>query len=235
MSSEEPDQFAREYLARYPARPARGSMWHPAHPVARSFRHEREAAVAAAVDLIPKGLADRTVLEVGCGTGIPLRYLVELGLDPRRASGIDPMFEYLVEARRASPSMDLRLGDAAAGLPWPDEHFDVVTQFVALSSVSARHDRERIAAEMTRVCKTGGFLLWYDLVAAAPGSVPDGIPTRDVAGLFPAFRVVSTVRLHPAGSYRLARSSILRAVLARVPLVPRRNVVVLAEKTARAE
>lgn len=226
-------ELTRDYLARYPAWPERDEKWHPAHPVAMSFRAEREVVVARAIDRIPNGLVDRRVLEVGCGTGIPLRFLVELGLDPQHAFGIDVMPEYVQVARRANPAMDIRIGDAADGLPWPDEHFDVVAQFVALSSVPGQRQREQIANEMSRVCRTGGFLLWYELVRKAPGSVPDGIPVAELAGLFPTFRILSLDRLHPVGCYRLARFPFLRATLARLPLIPRRNVVVLAEKTGR--
>jgi SAM-dependent methyltransferase len=53
-------------------------------------------------------------------------------------------------------------GDAAQ-LPYADESFDLVMQFMCLSSVLDSLMREQIADEMWRVLRPGGSILFYDL------------------------------------------------------------------------
>jgi ubiquinone/menaquinone biosynthesis C-methylase UbiE len=67
------------------------------------------------------GLAGGRVLDIGCGTGLNLRVLVEsFGCD---VSGVDSSEGMLAEARRKVRDADLRLG-VAERLPFEDGRFD---------------------------------------------------------------------------------------------------------------
>lgn len=55
----------------------------------------------------------------------------------------------------------LVVGDASR-LPYPDGSFDLVYQATALSSMPSRAMRDRVAVEMRRVVRPGGFIVSYD-------------------------------------------------------------------------
>lgn len=157
---------------------------------------QRERAVLAA--LKRHGMQDLSgtrVLDVGCGTGGELRNLVRYGADPSLLHGIDILGERIAAARAISPNMHFSEGSARE-LPFADSTFDLVTQFTVFSSVPDGGLRARIAQEMIRVLRPGGFVLWYDLRYDNPRN-PDvhGSGTKDVRSLFPGcsydFRAVT--------------------------------------------
>jgi SAM-dependent methyltransferase len=105
-------------------------------------------------------LSGADVLEVGCGSGVILHRLVELGA--ASGTGVELMENRVQAAHARYPTLDVRQGDAGA-LPFEDGRFDVVTQFTCLSSVLDPGLRARIAAEMWRVLRPGGVALSYDM------------------------------------------------------------------------
>ena len=120
----------------------------------------RRRAVAA-VNRLP----GKRVLEVGVGTGLALpRY----GAD-KRITGIDLSAEMLAHARlRAEtlPNVDALHEADAESTGFPDAGFDIaVAMFVASVVPSPR----RLLAEMQRVVKPGGHLLFVNHFAADRG------------------------------------------------------------------
>jgi SAM-dependent methyltransferase len=85
------------------------------------------------------------VLDVGCGTGVFLELVAERGAQP---FGIDAAPALLELARRRVPGADLRIGDMEL-LPYPDDHFDLVTGFTsfffAADMVGALREAGRVA------------------------------------------------------------------------------------------
>lgn len=136
--------------------------------------------------LVP--LAERRVLDIGCGDGSVLRDLVRYGASPRCLEGVDLLPERVERARELSPSMRFSLGDARA-LPYPGEAFDLALAFTLLSSVVDSGGRRRVAAEAMRVLRRGGVLLVYDFWVN-PGN-PDVRPlrAREIGELFAGHRV----------------------------------------------
>src|SRR5262249_42960136 len=106
-------------------------------------------------------LGGRRIADIGCGHGTWLLELVEWGADPWKLSGIDLRPERIGVARQRLPQADLREGDASA-LPWPDESFDLVSQFVVFTSILDPALKQAVASEMLRVLKPGGHILWFD-------------------------------------------------------------------------
>jgi SAM-dependent methyltransferase len=100
------------------------------------------------------------VLEVGCGSGHILQRFLDFGAG--RATGLDLMFGRLASGRMKHPRVGLAQGNAGE-LPFRAGQFDLVTQFMCLSSVLDPSLRRQIAAEMWRVLRPGGVLLSYDL------------------------------------------------------------------------
>ncbi|NOX56290.1 MAG: class I SAM-dependent methyltransferase [Planctomycetes bacterium] len=102
------------------------------------------------------------VLDVGCGTGRGLLYLMRCGF--RTVTGIDCTPAMLEQAReklaRQCPDGRVKLieGDAFA-LPWSDASFDLVTSFNFLHMF--RLDRQiALLEEMARVCRPKGCLIF---------------------------------------------------------------------------
>jgi SAM-dependent methyltransferase len=54
------------------------------------------------------------------------------------------------------------LNGTASKLPWPDESFDLVSQFTVFTSVLNSELKQMIAQEMQRVLRPGGCVLWFD-------------------------------------------------------------------------
>ncbi|HEY7003133.1 MAG TPA: class I SAM-dependent methyltransferase [Gaiellaceae bacterium] len=88
------------------------------------------------------------VLEVGCGSGVFLRAVADLGAD---VAGLDASERLIEIARGRVPEADLRIGDMEA-LPWADATFDVVAGF---NSFFFADDMVGALREAGRVAKPG--------------------------------------------------------------------------------
>jgi len=105
-------------------------------------------------------LAKCRILEVGCGTGHILQRFLEFGA--REATGIDLMENRIQTGKMKYPLLHLMRGNAGR-LPYKESSFDLVMQFMCLSSVLDPLMRQQIADEMWRVLRPGGTILSYDL------------------------------------------------------------------------
>jgi ubiquinone/menaquinone biosynthesis C-methylase UbiE len=130
-------------------------------------------------------LHHKKVLDIGCGIGWPLRKLVSLGAGPENLCGIDLRPGIVEEAKKISPNMDFRCGNAES-LPYEDGSFDLVLQFTMFTSILDYGMKVNVAKEMLRVVKPHGIILWYDYFVSKPGN-PDvkGIGKKEIIGLFP--------------------------------------------------
>jgi ubiquinone/menaquinone biosynthesis C-methylase UbiE len=96
--------------------------------------------------------AGKEVLEIGCGTGMGLAYLVHRA---KRAVGMDISSDLLQEARSHLPDVELREGDASA-LPFVDGSFDVVLMLEMLYYLP---DVDRALEECRRILRRRGSLM----------------------------------------------------------------------------
>lgn len=143
---------------------------------------------AAIDDLTARWRAGRdaiTLLDVGCGhSSLVGPHLEVLAAGRGRRVGVDLLFERLVASRRGGPTTPLVCADGAA-LPLPDESVDLVAMFTMMSSVLDPAVRSRIAAEVERVLRPGGAVLWYDMRMPNPRNEHTvALGRRDVAKLF---------------------------------------------------
>lgn len=103
-----------------------------------------------------------TLLDVACGTGRLLRQ-IRLAYPAMRLMGLDLSDSYVREARRhlegLRPAEWLRAN--AESIPLPDGSVDIVTT-VFLFHELPPEVRRRVAAEMARVLKPGGLLVFVD-------------------------------------------------------------------------
>ena len=201
----------------------------PAVRYARERLRQELRRLFATSGLLP--LAERSILEIGCGSGAAMEDLVTLGASPERLHGVDLSHERL----RAMPT-SLRAGAVqadAAALPFADGTFDVVAQFTTMSSIVDATVRDTVAHEMSRVLKPRGAILWYDMRHTAPASRTVPLGVAEIRRLFPSFEVRHRiVTLAPPLTRLLARRlpSVARVLEAIPPL--RTHVLAVAWKRA---
>ncbi len=227
----ETDRIARAY-EEMEARA--GERWSLANAGNRYVLAERRRAFRRLLERagwVPLG--ERRALEVGSGAGVELAWLTEVGAKPSFLAGVDLLAHRVEAARKAYPGIDFRLGNAEK-LDFEDRSFDLVMAITIFSSILDRTMAANVAAEITRVLKPGGGLLWYD-VRYDSVSNPNvkAVPRERVAELFPGLRgSLSTVTLAPPLARRLGVATpAAYPVLAAVPPL-RSHLVGLLRKPA---
>lgn len=129
-------------------------------------------------------LEDVKLLETGCGSGQWLTELQSFGFMQENLAGIEQNLKSLETGKRRLPGADIRHGDASH-LPWDDASFDVVLQATMFTSIPDSVLKKKVADEMKRVCKTDGFILWYDFIYNNPRNKDvHGVPASEVRDLF---------------------------------------------------
>ncbi|HTS38100.1 MAG TPA: class I SAM-dependent methyltransferase [Candidatus Solibacter sp.] len=197
-----------------------GTLYARTNPFSQCSSHEREEAMAALFrqeGLL--SLAGLRILDVGCGRGETMRQLLEYGANPKLVSGIDLLEENINDARRLAPHIHAICGSACK-LPFPDECFNLVIQFMLFTSVLDDGVKSLIAAELNRVLIPGGRILWYDFTFDNPKN-PNvhGITKSEIKELFPEFemRAKRITLAPPVGRIVAPISSALYYCLSRLP------------------
>jgi ubiquinone/menaquinone biosynthesis C-methylase UbiE len=154
------------------------------------------------------------ILEVGCGGGTWLLEFLQWGADPSSLCGIDLVPDRIGRARKFLPFSDLRVGNAAE-LPWPDMQFDLVAQFTVFTSILDAPLKRAVAAEMLRVLKPRGAVLWFDFRINNPKNrAVRGIGAREIRSLFPGCSIqLQSVILAPPIARLVSRFSWIAAEL----------------------
>lgn len=185
-----------------------------------------ERAVARAL----RGMQLETarVLDAGCGDGHWLERLARMGASPGSLVGAD-----LLESRTAA-AIERVLGSGIATadltrLPFRDGVFDIVTQFVVLSSIIEPAARAAAAREMLRVLSPGGILLSYDFIFNPGNRNTRGLRRGDYAALFPGcgLRFERLTLAPPIARRAVPRSARVARWLERLPFLRSHYLVVI--------
>ena len=153
-------------------------------------------------------LSNSRILDVGCGDGNMLRQFLQWGAQPKNLGGIDLRPEPVAYALSLNPNLDIRYGSASE-LPWSDASFDLVCQHTVFTSVLDEKVRMMISAEMKRVVRENGMILWYDFFYNNPAN-PDvrGVRKAEIKKLFPDCHYkFARITLAPPIARRLASVS----------------------------
>lgn len=158
-------------------------------------------------------LAAQRILEVGCGAGGVLRELLWLGAQPALLHGVELLDWRLQEAHALTPHLPLVNADARE-LPYPTGSFDIVAQFTVFSSILDEAVRRAVAAEMQRVLRPGGLIIWYDFWLNPQNRQTRGLRPGEVRALFPDCHCdFRRITLAPPLARRLAPHSWLACYL----------------------
>ena len=127
-----------------------------------------EKSLIFAVRNIAQDVTAAKVLDVGCGGGGDLYQLLRLGYVPENITGIDIQQDRLLAARRLYPSVHFVKGDASK-MEFSGGAFDLVFESTMFATLPDEELSAKIAAEMLRVCKPGGYLMLVDWRTPKPG------------------------------------------------------------------
>lgn len=119
------------------------------------------------------------ILSVGCGPGMILRQLCSVDRSVH-ATGIDISEERVQEAiqkGKSSERLKFVSGDAHA-MPFPANSFDLVYSRMLFEYLA---DKSRAAAEMVRVCRPGGTVLFQDLDGQLLWNYPEDATVQSAA------------------------------------------------------
>jgi ubiquinone/menaquinone biosynthesis C-methylase UbiE len=167
-------------------------------------------------------LASKKILELGCGAGEWLRDFVKWGARPENMTGIDLLKERVSKARRLCPPAVQIECASGADLPFSDATFDLVLQSTVFTSILDPELKRRVAAEMMRVVKVDGFILWYDYHVNNPWN-PDvrGVKRREITRLFPSYQIElqRTTLLPPLARLVAPYSYLACYILGKLPLL----------------
>jgi 2-polyprenyl-3-methyl-5-hydroxy-6-metoxy-1,4-benzoquinol methylase len=125
-------------------------------------RRMRETLIECGIDT-PEKLHELRVLDVGCGGGTNLAWLVELGVDPAHCTGIDLVPKRIETARSRIPNVRWFDGDVTTtdvGGP-----FDFVMILAVLTSVTYAPLKQQIMDRCFSLIKPGGVFFFYDLMS----------------------------------------------------------------------
>lgn len=166
-------------------------------------------------------LENKKILDIGCGRGNELRNLVRYGAAPENLYGFDLLPDRIEAARALSPNIDFRCGNAVA-LPYEHESFDLVMQMTVFTSILEGNMKQQVAAEMIRVLKPNGIILWYDYHMNNPKN-PDvrGVRKEEIYRLFPDCDIyLRRITLAPPLARAIAPYSwLLCHILEKLPLL----------------
>jgi ubiquinone/menaquinone biosynthesis C-methylase UbiE len=177
-------------------------------------------------------LAEKKVLDIGCGIGGWLRDFIQWGAKPENLYGIDLLEDKIKEAKQLNPNVNFICGSAEK-LNFPDESFDIVLQSTCFTSIFDSEMKKRIAGEMLRVVRDHGIILWYDFRYNNPkNSDVKGIKKKEIKELFPNCRYdFNLITLAPPIVRKLAPISLfLCEILEKIPFLKTHYLVIIRKK-----
>jgi ubiquinone/menaquinone biosynthesis C-methylase UbiE len=132
-----------------------------------------------------RSLADKKLLEVGCGRGDILHEYLTFRMQAHTLYGMDLVPERVAYAHNRFPTANILNGEGD-NLPYKDNTFDFVVQYTVFTSILSDSMRSQVASEMLRVLnKSNGLIIWYDFWLNPSNRQTRGITPTEIRQLFP--------------------------------------------------
>jgi ubiquinone/menaquinone biosynthesis C-methylase UbiE len=143
-----------------------------------------DASLVSALRSIKLDSTSALILDVGCGGGGSLLNFLRFGFIPSQLYGIDILEERILEARYKYPNINWISGDAI-NMRFADNTFDLVFESTMFVQITDDDLAKRIASEMLRVTKCGGYILLIDWRYSKPWEAAyRGLSIRRIKELF---------------------------------------------------
>lgn len=153
-------------------------------------------------------LSGRRILEVGCGQGGVLLEYIGYGASADCLHGCDLLPERIRLARQILPDSSPLVVTNGQYLPYQSRSFDLVMQYTVFSSILSDAIRHELAAEIMRVLRPGGMVLWYDFWLNPTNPQTRGVRLAEIQRLFPTCQVKAhKITLAPPLARRLVPMS----------------------------
>ena len=138
------------------------TKWAATNPGNQAIQQERQRKLRELLQgsgFLP--LADKRILDVGCGTGEFLAAFQAWGARPQNLFGVDLLPDRIRRARQKFHEIAFQEANAEK-LPFTDGFFDLVAVFTVFSSILDQQMACNVSEEISRVLRSGGAVLWYD-------------------------------------------------------------------------
>ncbi len=147
------------------------------------------SALQAKLNLLFSDLSQPKLLDLGAGELFWVEEFTKMGLAHKNCIGADILTWRLRNGRRAG-RVAQAVAASAARLPLMDGSVDIVVQMTMMTSILDRGVRQKVAAEMMRALRPGGYILWYDFRFNNPAN-PDtrSIGLKEIKRLFPGYQI----------------------------------------------
>lgn len=188
--------------------------WAAGNPGNAAMVAELRASMSADLDRCLSGLDRAAVLDFGCGSDSLVPGLARRGGRRLVLAGVDILFERLSSDGdgHGGPTHDLVVCGDGTRLPFADHAFDVVVVSTVFSSILDDVLAAGVSAELRRVLRPGGSVLWYDMRRPNPANRHlRPMTLRRIRALFPGWRLdLRPITLLPPLARRLgARTATL--------------------------
>lgn len=140
-----------------------------------------DRALLAELRAAVHGQSSPTIVDLGCGTGDLAASGARMA---KRWIGVDLREDAVATASTLYPEAEFTVASADA-VPMETSSVDVVVARVLFSSLPTRHLERAVAAEIARILRPDGSLVWLDIRYSNPtNSAVHGLTRRWIAELF---------------------------------------------------
>ena len=167
------------------------------------------ASIGPSADILDLGCGDGSLAETVRSANVPMGTWTGVDLDPTSVA----------EATETHPWATFLEGSADR-LPFEDATFDLVVASTLFSSLPRGELERAVAAEVGRVLRPGGWLVWYDLRHGNPRNrAVHGLTKGELARLFPGWAAeLRPLTLAPPLARRLgSATAVLYPALSAIP------------------
>ena len=197
----------------------RARLWDANAPGYARLTREVQASLIRDLELSIPGAGAR-VLDLGCGDGT-LAGEAQLARTTVEWIGVDLRPDAIAKARELFPELTFIIASGDV-VPLETASVDVVVARLLFSSLPSAALEAAVAAEIHRLIRPGGWLIWLDLRYPNPTNrAVHGMSTARLASLFPGWKgELRAAGLLPPIARRLGRATLVAyPVLAALPFL----------------